>query len=96
MNNSNNISSTVKEDPLAALAITVINDRLVLLNTDEKYTVKELFGDTWLGYDDGLRSDIGKVVRALVQQQRFPLLYAGKNGSNAHQYFVLKHNVRGS
>jgi hypothetical protein len=96
MNNSNNISSTGKEDPLAALAKMVINDRLVSLNTDTKYTVKELFGDTWLGYDDGLRSDIGKVVRALVQQQRFPLLYAGKNGSNAHQYFVLKHNVRGS
>jgi hypothetical protein len=93
MNNSNNISSTVKEDPLAALAITVINDRLVLLNTDEKYTVKELFGNTWFGFDDGLRSAIGTKIRALVKQQRLPLFHAGKNSSNAHLYHVIKHKT---
>ena len=93
MNNSNNINSTGKVDPLAALATMVINDRLVSLNTDAKYTVKELFGDTWLGYDDGLRSDIGKKVRALVKQQCLPLIHKGLDSHYANTYHVIKHKI---
>jgi hypothetical protein len=87
------LDDSSKDDPLAVLASAVINDRLASLNADTTYTIRELFGDLWLDYGDGLRSVIGTKIRALVKQQRLPLFHAGKNSSNAHLYHVIKHKT---
>jgi hypothetical protein len=52
--------------------------------------VKELFGDIWQDYGNDLRVIIGQRLRALVKQQRLPLVHEGKNGSNAHLYYIVK------